>query len=108
METRRPDGSSRKAIDLFERALKVNSRDAGVLQPYALFVAELGDLEAARELYVFSTFIGTSVTGPLVVSTALTQTLAIFFIFQTSSWYRSEQAACSCLAGVGRFRNAKW
>jgi len=52
METRRPDGSSRKAIDLFERALKVNSRDAGVLQPYALYVAELGDVEAARELYV--------------------------------------------------------
>ena len=50
METRRPDGSSRKAIDLFERALKVNSRDAGVLQPYALYVAELGDLDAAREL----------------------------------------------------------
>ena len=50
METRRPEGSSRKAIDLFERALKVNSRDAGVLQPYALYVADLGDLEAAREL----------------------------------------------------------
>lgn len=50
METRRPDGSSRKAINMFERALKVNSRDAGVLQPYALYVAELGDLEAAREL----------------------------------------------------------
>ncbi|CAB9516093.1 tetratricopeptide repeat [Seminavis robusta] len=51
METRRPEGSSRKAIDLFERALKVNPRDAGVLQPYALYVAELGDLEAARELF---------------------------------------------------------
>jgi tetratricopeptide (TPR) repeat protein len=50
LETRRPGGSSRKAIDLFERALKVNPRDAGVLQPYALYVAELGDLNAAREL----------------------------------------------------------
>lgn len=50
METRRPEGSSRKAIDLFERALKVNRRDAGVLQPYALYVAELGDVEAARNL----------------------------------------------------------
>lgn len=51
LETRRPGGNSRKAIDLFERALKVNPRDAGVLQPYALYVAELGDLEAARELF---------------------------------------------------------
>jgi tetratricopeptide (TPR) repeat protein len=50
METKRPNGSSRKAIDLFERGLKVNPRDAGVLQPYALYVAELGDIEAAREL----------------------------------------------------------
>ena len=30
METKRPDGSSRTAIELFERALKVNPRDAGV------------------------------------------------------------------------------
>lgn len=50
MEIKRPDGDSRKAIGLFERALKVNPRDAGVLQPYALYVAELGDLEAARKL----------------------------------------------------------
>jgi len=50
MEAKRPDGNSRKAIGLFEQALQVNPRDAGVLQPYALFVAELGDLDAAREL----------------------------------------------------------
>lgn len=50
METKRPDGSSRKAIGLFERALKANPRDAGVLQPYALYVAELGDHNAARDL----------------------------------------------------------
>lgn len=50
METKRPGGSSRKAIDLFERALKADPRDAGVLQPYALYVAELGDIDAAREL----------------------------------------------------------
>jgi tetratricopeptide (TPR) repeat protein len=50
METKRPDGSSRKAIDLFERALKASSRDAGVLQAYGLYVAELGDVNAAREL----------------------------------------------------------
>ena len=50
METKRPDGNSRKAIDLFERALKANPRDAGVLQAYALYVAELGDVGAARNL----------------------------------------------------------
>lgn len=50
METKRPGGSSRKAIGLFERALKANPRDAGVLQPYALYVAKLGDVDAAREL----------------------------------------------------------
>jgi Tfp pilus assembly protein PilF len=50
MESKRPDGCSRKAIGLFERALQANPRDAGVLQPYALFVAELGDMDAAREL----------------------------------------------------------
>lgn len=52
METKRPDGISRKAIELFERALKANSRDAGVLQAYALYVADLGDVDAARNLYV--------------------------------------------------------
>eukprot|EP00980_Cylindrotheca_fusiformis_P005923 scaffold1246_cov134-Cylindrotheca_fusiformis.AAC.15 len=52
MESKRPGSKSRKVIDLFERALKVNPRDAGVLQPYALFVAELGDIDAARDLYV--------------------------------------------------------
>ena len=52
METKRPDGNSRKAIELFERALKANSRDAGVLQAYALYVADLGDVDAARNLYV--------------------------------------------------------
>lgn len=51
METRRPEGRSSKAIDLFERALKINSRDAGVLQPYAIYVAELGDIDAARTLF---------------------------------------------------------
>eukprot|EP00526_Cylindrotheca_closterium_P000093 CAMPEP_0113649192 /NCGR_PEP_ID=MMETSP0017_2-20120614/26130_1 /TAXON_ID=2856 /ORGANISM="Cylindrotheca closterium" /LENGTH=864 /DNA_ID=CAMNT_0000561533 /DNA_START=103 /DNA_END=2697 /DNA_ORIENTATION=+ /assembly_acc=CAM_ASM_000147 len=51
MESKRPKGNSRKVIDLFERALKVNKRDAGVLQPYAIYVAELGDVEAARDLF---------------------------------------------------------
>lgn len=50
METKRPDGDSRKAIGLFERALKANPRDAGVLQAYALFVAKLGDIDSARDL----------------------------------------------------------
>jgi tetratricopeptide (TPR) repeat protein len=50
MESRRPDGSSRRTIDLFERALKANPRDAGVLQAYALFVAKLGDFDTARSL----------------------------------------------------------
>lgn len=50
MESKRPDGSSRKAIDLFERALQANPRDAGVYQAYALYVAELGDIDAARDL----------------------------------------------------------
>ena len=50
METKRPDGSSRTAIELFERALKVKPRDAGVLQAYALYVAKLGDVDTARDL----------------------------------------------------------
>jgi tetratricopeptide (TPR) repeat protein len=50
METKRPNGNSRKAIGLLERALKANPRDAGVLQAYALYVAELGDVDAARDL----------------------------------------------------------
>jgi tetratricopeptide (TPR) repeat protein len=50
METKRPEGDSRKAIGLFERALKANPRDAGVLQAYALFVAKLGDIDSARDL----------------------------------------------------------
>lgn len=50
METKRPDGDSREAIGLFERALKANPRDGGVLQAYALYVAELGDIDAARDL----------------------------------------------------------
>jgi tetratricopeptide (TPR) repeat protein len=50
MESKRPNSMSRKVIGLFERALKVNPRDAGVLQPYALFVAELDDIDAARDL----------------------------------------------------------
>lgn len=50
MESRRPDGSSRKAIDLFERALQAKPRDAIVLQAYALFVVKLGDIDAAKSL----------------------------------------------------------
>jgi Tfp pilus assembly protein PilF len=50
METKRPEGSSRKAIDFFERALRSNTRDAAVYQAYALYVAELGDIDAARDL----------------------------------------------------------
>jgi tetratricopeptide (TPR) repeat protein len=50
METKRPDSNSRKVIGLFERALKANPRDAGVLQPYALYVGDLGDIDAARDL----------------------------------------------------------
>ena len=50
MESKRPDGDSRTAIGLFERALKVNSRDAGVFQAYGLYVASLGDIDAAKNL----------------------------------------------------------
>ena len=50
MESKRPDGDSRTAIGLFERALKVNPKDAGVFQAYALYVASLGDIDAARNL----------------------------------------------------------
>lgn len=52
MESRRPreDVNSRRVIDLFERALKANPRDAGVYQAYALYVADLGDVDSARDL----------------------------------------------------------
>lgn len=50
MESKRPGGDSRDVIDLFERALQANPRDAGVLQAYALFVVDLGDINAGREL----------------------------------------------------------
>jgi len=50
MESRNPDGNSRNVIDLFERALAVNKRDAGVYQAYALFVADCGDIDGARDL----------------------------------------------------------
>ncbi|KAL7469856.1 hypothetical protein ACHAXS_010103 [Conticribra weissflogii] len=52
MESRRPreDVDSRRVLDLFERALKANPRDAGVYQAYALYVAELGDIDSARNL----------------------------------------------------------
>ena len=52
MESRRPleEVDSRKVIDLFERALKANPRDAGVYQAYALYVVELGDIDSARDL----------------------------------------------------------
>jgi len=50
MESKRPKSNSRKVLGLFERALKANPRDAGVLQPYGLYVAKLGDIDSAREL----------------------------------------------------------
>ena len=50
MESKRLDGESRVAIDLFERALSMRPRDAGVYQAYALYVAELGDIDGARTL----------------------------------------------------------
>lgn len=50
MESKRPYSNSRKVLGLFERALKANSRDAGVLQPYGLYVAKLGDIDSARDL----------------------------------------------------------
>jgi len=53
MESRRApkdEVDSRRVLDLFERALKANPRDAGVYQAYALYVAELGDIDSARKL----------------------------------------------------------
>ena len=50
MESKRPGGDSRNVIDLFERALRAKPKDAGVLQAYALFVVNLGDIDAGREL----------------------------------------------------------
>jgi len=50
MESKRPNSRSRKVLGLFERAIKANSRDAGVLQPYGLYVAKLGDIDSARDL----------------------------------------------------------
>ena len=53
MESRRlpkEDVDSRRVLDLFERALKANPRDAGVYQAYALYVVELGDIDSARDL----------------------------------------------------------
>ena len=50
MESKRPGGDSRDVIDLFERALRAKPKDAGVLQAYALFVVDLGDIKAGREL----------------------------------------------------------
>lgn len=50
MESKRPKSNSRKVLGLFERALKANPRDAGVLQPYGLYVAKLGDIDSARDL----------------------------------------------------------
>jgi tetratricopeptide (TPR) repeat protein len=50
MESKRPESDNRRVIGLYERALKTNPRDGGVFQPYALFVADLGDVEAARDL----------------------------------------------------------
>lgn len=49
-ESKRPNGKSREAIDLFERALNAKPSDAGVYQAYGLYVSELGDIEMAREL----------------------------------------------------------
>ena len=48
--TPREDVDSRRVLDLYERALKANPRDAGVYQAYALYVAELGDVDSARDL----------------------------------------------------------
>ena len=50
MESKRTDGESRVAINLFERALSMRPRDAGVYQAYALYVAELGDIDGAHTL----------------------------------------------------------
>lgn len=50
MESKRPEVNAREVIGLFGRARKVNPRDAGVLQPYALFAAKLGDIDASRDL----------------------------------------------------------
>jgi tetratricopeptide (TPR) repeat protein len=50
MESKRPNGNSRKVIDLFERALRAKPRDAVVLQAYALYVVKLGDIQSARAL----------------------------------------------------------
>lgn len=50
MESKRPGSRSRKVLGLFERALKANPRDAGVLQAYGLYVAKLGDVDSARDL----------------------------------------------------------
>ena len=50
METKRPDGDSREAIDLFEKAMRANPRDGGVFQAYGLYVAKLGDIDSARDL----------------------------------------------------------
>ena len=50
MESKRPDGDSRDAIGLFEKALNANPRDGGVLQAYGLYVAKLGDIDSARDL----------------------------------------------------------
>eukprot|EP00535_Pseudo-nitzschia_heimii_P000815 CAMPEP_0197185016 /NCGR_PEP_ID=MMETSP1423-20130617/11074_1 /TAXON_ID=476441 /ORGANISM="Pseudo-nitzschia heimii, Strain UNC1101" /LENGTH=804 /DNA_ID=CAMNT_0042635979 /DNA_START=640 /DNA_END=3055 /DNA_ORIENTATION=+ len=50
MESKRPNSRSRKVLGLFERAIKANPRDAGVLQPYGLYVAKLGDIDSARDL----------------------------------------------------------
>jgi len=50
MESKRVGGDSRDVIDLFERALRAKPKDAGVLQAYALFVVDLGDIDAGRQL----------------------------------------------------------
>jgi hypothetical protein len=53
MESRRApreDVDSRRVLDLFERALKANPRDAGVYHAYAIYVVELGDVDSARTL----------------------------------------------------------
>jgi len=53
MESKRVGSSSRHVIDLFEKALKVRGGrfDAGVYQAYALYVATLGNIEGARDLF---------------------------------------------------------
>jgi len=98
METKNPDGSSRKAIELFERALKNNPKDAGVLQPYALYVAELGDIDMARDLLRRGTEVNKRHSAVWqawgVLETRIGSAQDARNVFQQGIW------ACAKLAGV--------